>query len=82
MKKLSSNVINRKFVQSYLVFNNVLKTLAHKCYVYIVHGRFFLKHFSWKLKLFFNVNLFKNIQRTLKSNASIMFAKLSKGMFP
>ncbi len=33
-------------VNSNLVFNNVLKPLAQKCYVYIIHGMFF-KHFSW-----------------------------------
>jgi len=40
--------VNRMYVQSNLVFNNILKTLAQKQYLYIVYY-LFLKHFSRKM---------------------------------
>ncbi len=40
------------YVQSYVDFNNVLKTLAQK-HLNIVQGTFFLKHQSLKFDKFF-----------------------------
>ncbi len=36
-----SNVNNKMFIQSYLVVNNVLKTLAQKSSLYIIHRTFY-----------------------------------------
>jgi len=40
----------KMFVQSYLVFNNILKTSTQKHYLYYVQGTFF-----WNVKCYFNV---------------------------
>lgn len=47
MNKYNSSNVNRRFIQSYLVFNAVLKILAQKHYLYIVHETFLSKMFSW-----------------------------------
>ncbi len=44
------------FIQSYLVFNNVLKMLAQKCILYIVHVMFF---FPWKILAGYLSNVFQ-----------------------
>ncbi len=54
MTKHSSSIVNRAFVQSYLVFNNVLKTFAQKLYLYITNGTF-LKPLVGRHQTFFNV---------------------------
>lgn len=38
LNKYSTSNIDRMFIQSYLVYNNVLKTLIQKCYLYIVRS--------------------------------------------
>lgn len=73
-KVMNSN-FNIIFIQSYLVFNNIFKTLAQKCYVIHRSWNFF---FSWKMlswSNFFYVDsyLFRMIQRTFKSKEFIMF---------
>ncbi len=50
--KGSLKVMNRMFVQSYLVFDNVLKTLPLKYYSFIVLG-LFAEMFYWSVHLTF-----------------------------
>jgi len=58
--KGSLKVMNR-MIQSYLVFDNVLKTLPQKYYSFIVL-RLFAEMFYWNVNLTFK-NLFQNIQK-------------------
>ncbi len=57
-------VLNIMFVQSYLMFINVLKTLAQKCYLYIVCEIFyFWKVLNVHLMVFKCYYLFQNVLR-------------------
>jgi len=67
LSKLQTNVPPVTIVQSHLVFDNVMKTLVQKRYLYIVHGAFFLKCFSWTL--FFKRDHF----RMLHSKVTLIF---------
>lgn len=60
----SSTDINRTFAQSYLVFNNILKILSKKRYLYIQHSSEMYVY----LAFFKCYSLFHNIKRTFKSN--------------
>lgn len=76
INKRSVNSVNRMFVQSLLIFHNVLIMLAPKGYLYIMHGMFFSKMFQLDVWNFFKCYyLFKNVQRTFHNDIPIMSAK-------
>lgn len=62
LNKRSASNVNRTFVQSYLIFNNVLKLLAPKDYLYDVYTLFmdifFSQMFQLEVRIFFYVILF------------------------
>ncbi len=45
------------FVQSYLVFNNILKTLAQQYYLFIANGTIFKRQYSFVLDGSQNIHL-------------------------
>lgn len=65
MNKGSSSNCNRTLIQGYQVFNYVLKMLAHKRYLYTIHGTLNV-HGTFVLMLF-KTTFFFNFQRTLKN---------------
>ncbi len=69
MNKYSSGNIDRMFV---LVFTNVLKKIAHKCYSYIAHGTFYFWNILLDVHLVFcNVTSF----RIFIEHSEVMFPK-------
>ncbi len=45
MNKCSSSNVNRTFIESCQAFSNILKTLAQKHYLYIIHGIYLFEVF-------------------------------------